>query len=84
VTLEIPDSFIEANLPVVIGFEDYHEIEAFSGQLENIIPSIKHRELGMADREYKAIFFVRKGPDYKKLVKQTEAYIEQWHAELGV
>lgn len=71
-------------MPAVIGFNDYHDIEAFSEQLENIIPSIKHRELGMADREYKAIFFVRKNPDYKRLVKQTEAYIEQWHEVMKI
>ena len=55
------------NLPIVIGFNDYHEIAAFRDKLQGIIPKITFDEIGHVDGKYKAIFYTRKDKNYRAI-----------------
>lgn len=79
ITIEVPDG-VEADLPKILRFGDYHDAEIFREQLANIIPKIKYRELGLAYSKYVTIFYTTKDVEYKKMVKQAEKDIENWWA----
>lgn len=72
-------SFLMVKIPMVIAFDDYHEIAPFVDGLNAMKKAstsgrcnkIKAEEIGSNDNGYVAIFYYKKGdPEYKILVKE--------------
>lgn len=76
VTFELPPGFAQAELPKVLTFGDYHDIEHFRTTVERIVPGIKARELGAAGESYYAIFYIKKDAGYKVMCKDTQNKID--------
>jgi hypothetical protein len=56
------------NIPCVVRFEDYHEIEDFKDSLRNIIPGIKAKEVAF-DYYYYGLFYKDKLPSKESLLE---------------
>jgi hypothetical protein len=71
---------IKIKLPVVIAFQDYHEIPFFEDKLRCIIPGIKVREIGTRAPVYEAVVYVGKksAPAVQRLIKKTT---KRWEEE---
>lgn len=63
---------VRINLPILLGFSDYHEIDSFGDNISRIIPKIKREELGSIGRKYWAIFYTARNKEYRKLIKDYE------------
>lgn len=62
------------NIPVILEFNDYHEINPLLDQLNVIFKKkLKSEELFTNNGTYYAIFFFKKDKNYKSLVKEHDA-----------
>jgi hypothetical protein len=55
---------MKINLPTVLGFRDYHEINHFEYLLSQIIPGVKSKEIGYIDGAYQGIFYLKQDNKY--------------------
>lgn len=73
-TKDASGSFVHANLPIVISFEDYHAIDAFADMLTELTQNsllIKGEEIGFKAGRYIGIFYrYKKDSDYHALKKK--------------
>jgi hypothetical protein len=61
------------NIPVILEFNDYHEINPLLDQLNEIFKKkLKAEELFSNNGCYYAIFYFKKDKNYKSLVKDHE------------
>lgn len=61
---------ILVNIPVVLMFNDYHEIPAFAASLNGIIHGkvkLKYEELGILGKQYVGLFYFQRNDEYHKL-----------------
>jgi hypothetical protein len=65
---------VHTNLPIVVSFEDYHEIDAFADMLTVLTTNallVKGEEIGFKDGRYIGIFYrYKKDSDYYALKKK--------------
>jgi len=58
------------NLPILISFDDYHDITYLGRDLKRIIPSIKWKELDYEKYgTYVGLFYVGENPSKKEIEK---------------
>ena len=69
-------------MPVILEFDDYHDISYLHRQLKDIIPGIKAKEVGFYDRQYHGIFYIKQDKQYKKLIAEDKALTDQWDEEI--
>lgn len=78
--MKVKPKKILVNLPIVLLFRDYHEIPAFSSNLNTIINGkikIKYEELGVLGGQYVAIFYLDRYSEFQQLRSEFKTAIEQ-------
>lgn len=63
---------ILANIPVIMTFRDYHEINYVTDYLNELMAGekLKSKELPTYGSEYSAIFYFKQDAEYKAMVKE--------------
>lgn len=72
---------MKINLPTIINFYDYHEIDDFGDKLKAIVPGVKWLELDRAldwGKHYCAIFYKAKDDTYKKMLKKYKNDLKEF------
>lgn len=72
---------MKINLPIIVSFRDYHDINIFGDSLKEIIPNIKYKKLESGDigvgEVYHAIFYKVKDKKFNHLRKEHKQLIER-------
>jgi len=71
--MNIKPKDIRVNLPIVLAFEDYHEIPAFAANINAIIHGkvkVKCEELGLLGNQYMGIFYLQRNLEFSELREQ--------------
>jgi len=74
---------VNTNLPCLVSFGDYHDIDEFQETLKKIIPGAKVKEIGLRWGEYVAVIYVGKltDPATKALIEQVKRDIREEEEE---
>ena len=73
---------ISVNLPIIIDFNDYHEIDYVTDSMKQIIKGLKSRELEFRDGSYWGIFYLKKDRKYKQLCKEHKLLAREYEKGL--
>ena len=73
---------VTLNLPMIMEFRDYHDINFFCSQMNELVigKKIKAEELGCVGK-YLAIFYIEKNDAYKKLREETMVEIKEYELQ---
>lgn len=72
---------ISVNLPIIIDFPDYHDIDHVKSYMKQVIKGLKARELEFRDGCYWGIFYLKKDEKYKQLVKEHKKLAKEYERE---
>lgn len=72
---------VSVNLPVIMEFSDYHEIDYVTDYLKQIIKGLKSRELEFRDGSYWGVFYLKKDERYKELCKEHKKLAREYEKE---
>lgn len=71
--MKINPKEVMVNLPTILTFEDYHEIDSALDLFNNIMcKKIKAKELFSNNGYYYAIFYLKQDKEYRLMVKEHE------------
>lgn len=73
------------NLPVVLMFDDYHEIPAFAATINQIVHGkvkLKYEELGFLGGQYIGLFYMQRNAESQQLRAAFKKMIEDEEVEL--
>jgi hypothetical protein len=68
--MKIKPKEIFVNLPIVLLFQDYHEIPSFAANVNRIIHGkvkMKYEELGLLNGQYVGIFYIQRNDEYHQI-----------------
>lgn len=70
--MKIKPKKVSINIPVIMNFDDYHEVDYVRDYFNQLVSSkkIKSKELFSSDYGYTAIFYFKQDNEYKRLVKE--------------
>ncbi len=72
------------NLPIVLMFEDYHEIPAFASVINQLIHGkvhVKCEELGLLGTQYVGLFYLQRNDEFDELRRSFKSLIEKEELE---
>lgn len=78
--MKIKPKSILVDLPIVLMFQDYHEIKQFALTINTIIHGkvkVKTEELGLLGKKYVGLFYLQRNEEYDKLRKSFIDLIEE-------
>jgi hypothetical protein len=78
--MHIKPKDLRVNLPIVLGFDDYHEIPAFASAINAIIHGklrLKYEELGLLENQYMGIFYLHRNQEFQELRDEFVGMIDK-------
>lgn len=68
--MKVKPKEIFVNLPIVLLFQDYHEIALFASNVNRIVHGkvkVKYEELGVLGGQYVGIFYMQRNDEYQQI-----------------
>ena len=72
---------ISVNLPIIIDFPDYHDIDHVGAYMKQIIKGLKFKELEFRDGCYWGVFYLKQDERYKALTKEHKRLAREYEKE---
>ena len=68
------------NIPTLLYFDEYREIDEFDRHLQRIFPDLYVEDLGFLDNDHVAVVYKKRNDEYKRLKRETMTKISDFHA----